>query len=318
LPDIREDTKGLDAVEFLSMLRRRHVEFPDDNNSEEKEIVKGSIIVQADGEDENSSIHTETNLTVKNAELSYQNSLLRSEILRLQVLIKRFHPSTLTPMVDQSTCTESVQIVHQYTQVEHEFITMHTQTDAIEIIPYTPTVPNPPTTNLLPDKTSQLVEQLVQKWMQDEDIPMLSPPIHVPNRSRSVQDIISLLDSALKLVSNKLRSNNAESEQRVCAAARAASSGRISFRDFIEGDLALFLPTTDGTDRIYLAFHINCPNHFLAQESVDEICKQVGRYPEFILGRIIMVERFFSSQQESNSYRIPPGKMYYILTATSF
>ncbi|CAN0267432.1 unnamed protein product, partial [Discosporangium mesarthrocarpum] len=58
-------------------------------------------------------------------------------------------------------------------------------------------------------------------------------------------------------------------------------------------DVALFLPTaTRPQDRsIYLAFHINCPHRYLSSESIDTFKEKDGKYPDFILGKIILIEQ---------------------------
>jgi hypothetical protein len=41
---------------------------------------------------------------------------------------------------------------------------------------------------------------------------------------------------------------------------------------FSVGDVALFLPTShQGENRVYLAFHMNCPHRYLSNESLESI-----------------------------------------------
>ena len=61
-------------------------------------------------------------------------------------------------------------------------------------------------------------------------------------------------------------------------------------------DIALFLPTMVGLPKgsggtVFLAFHVNCPNRYLSEESVNNARQDLGSSPAFILGRIIMIEQ---------------------------
>lgn len=41
---------------------------------------------------------------------------------------------------------------------------------------------------------------------------------------------------------------------------------------FNVGDVALFLPTSyQGENRVYLAFHVNCPHRYISHESLESI-----------------------------------------------
>lgn len=61
----------------------------------------------------------------------------------------------------------------------------------------------------------------------------------------------------------------------------AQDSFKISFRSFNVNDLALFLPTSapgSEVQRVYLAFHLGCPNRFLAEESISSFSYEGARY----------------------------------------
>ncbi|KAG5189960.1 hypothetical protein JKP88DRAFT_352875 [Tribonema minus] len=199
------------------------------------------------------------------------------------------------------------------------------------------------------------IERLVRSW-QDEDAAAAEAGAAVSTALAaaagsgsssaaapagvSVDQVAALVESALRAAARRARAAAAaDTEARVAEAARAAAARRIAFRDFAVGDLALFLPTShSGSSRVYLAFHMNYPHPYLARESVDEICKRAGRFPDFILGRVIMVDRQRApppaeegkgegkgegdaegeGDDDANPYNTTAGQEYYVLTATSY
>ncbi|ETV87282.1 hypothetical protein, variant 4 [Aphanomyces astaci] len=96
-------------------------------------------------------------------------------------------------------------------------------------------------------------------------------------------------------------------------------SSKIAFRSFSYSDLALFLPTFAPTDaaaaKIYLAFHLGCPNRFLSDESITTFYQMHNRYPEYILGRIVFIDERVASDRD-NPYRLIAGTTFYVLTVT--
>ncbi|CAM9922272.1 unnamed protein product, partial [Hapterophycus canaliculatus] len=65
---------------------------------------------------------------------------------------------------------------------------------------------------------------------------------------------------------------------------------------------------------VFLAFHVNCPNRYLSEESVNNARQALGASPAYILGRIILVEQHVASE-EPNPYNVAPKTVYYVLTA---
>ena len=96
---------------------------------------------------------------------------------------------------------------------------------------------------------------------------------------------------------------------------------KISFREFNVGDVALFLPTShQGENRVYLAFHTNCPHRYLSHESLEGLRGGReggggGRFPDFILGKIVYVEEMVAKEGEpgSNPYHLQAGVKFYVL-----
>lgn len=66
-------------------------------------------------------------------------------------------------------------------------------------------------------------------------------------------------------------------------------------------DIALFLPTMVGPAEgsagpVFLAFHVNCPNRYLSEESINNARQDLGASPAYILGRIILVEQHVATE----------------------
>ncbi|CAB1104811.1 unnamed protein product [Ectocarpus sp. CCAP 1310/34] len=99
-----------------------------------------------------------------------------------------------------------------------------------------------------------------------------------------------------------------------------AAVPRISMCSFSVQDIALFLPTMVGSPDgssggpVFLAFHVNCPNRYLSEESINNARETLGASPAYILGRIILVEQHVASE-EPNPYNVAPNTVYYVLTA---
>ncbi|OQR81601.1 hypothetical protein THRCLA_11581 [Thraustotheca clavata] len=96
-------------------------------------------------------------------------------------------------------------------------------------------------------------------------------------------------------------------------------STKIAFRSFEFDDLALFLPTFAPSDvsapKVYLAFHLGCPNRFLSDESISTFYQTQNQYPEYILGRIVFIDERVATERD-NPYRLILGTTFYVLTVT--
>ncbi|CAN0286012.1 unnamed protein product [Pylaiella littoralis] len=125
---------------------------------------------------------------------------------------------------------------------------------------------------------------------------------------------------AADYVATHLRHNHARVESLLGYEA-LASVPRISMCSFDVQDIALFLPTMVGGSEgsggrwVFLAFHVNCPNRYLSEESINTARETLGPSPTYILGKIILVQRHVASDQEPNPYNVAPNTVYYVLTA---
>ncbi|KAH9059022.1 autophagy-related protein 11-domain-containing protein [Lactarius vividus] len=101
--------------------------------------------------------------------------------------------------------------------------------------------------------------------------------------------------------------------QKHCKGYRERSKAKISFRNFAEGDLALFLPTRNSNSaRPWAAFNILFPHYFL--QTTGRLAEQL-KTREWIVARITSIlERVVEpNDPESNPYGLADGIRYYIV-----
>jgi hypothetical protein len=163
-----------------------------------------------------------------------------------------------------------------------------------------------------------------------------SSPQHLVN---AVDDTASFVKARLRDLQAELQASRGEGKERgkegvlPCtnmspstpsisispAPSSPGSHAKISFREFNVGDVALFLPTShQGENRVYLAFHTNCPHRYLSHESLESLRggrEGGGRFPDFILGKIVYVEEMVAKEGEpaSNPYHLQAGVKFYVL-----
>lgn len=125
---------------------------------------------------------------------------------------------------------------------------------------------------------------------------------------------------------------------------------------FHVGDVALFLPTShQGENRVYLAFHMKCPHHYLSHESLESMRVRHGRcvlvvciirgrdracigvldrglwwlipfrvyvdnrFPDYILGTIVYIEELEAGEEtdtRANPYHLKKGTSFKVIHAT--
>jgi len=94
-----------------------------------------------------------------------------------------------------------------------------------------------------------------------------------------------------------------EADEKIC--------DKISHSSFKVHDVALFMPTGRGSGgkRTYLAFHTNCPHHYL---SIDNI----RGTPDFVLGRIVYQEGLVAGElgTEANPFGLHVGTKFFVNT----
>ncbi|KIL61079.1 hypothetical protein M378DRAFT_13754 [Amanita muscaria Koide BX008] len=100
--------------------------------------------------------------------------------------------------------------------------------------------------------------------------------------------------------------------QKQCRDYREKAKGKISFRNFAKGDLALFLPTRNSVSKPWAAFNVSFPHYFL--QATGHLADQL-KMREWIVARITSItERIVSAQDpSSNPYGLGDGVKYYML-----
>ena len=98
----------------------------------------------------------------------------------------------------------------------------------------------------------------------------------------------------------------------------AKRSNKISHTSFKVNDFALFMPTgrrfrrDDKKFPIFLAFHSNTPHRYLSHDSLS--LSESSSPPDYVLGRIVMIDECLSAVGKKNEYGVPPGLKYWVLT----
>ncbi|RDB29904.1 Autophagy-related protein 11 [Hypsizygus marmoreus] len=100
--------------------------------------------------------------------------------------------------------------------------------------------------------------------------------------------------------------------QKQCKEYRERAKGKISFRNFAKGDLALFLPTRNSVSKPWAAFNVSFPHYFL--QATGHLAEQL-KTREWIVARITSItERVVDHQDpNSNPYGLGEGVKYYML-----
>ncbi|KDQ58454.1 hypothetical protein JAAARDRAFT_176412 [Jaapia argillacea MUCL 33604] len=100
--------------------------------------------------------------------------------------------------------------------------------------------------------------------------------------------------------------------QKQCKEYRERAKGKISFRNFAKGDLALFLPTRNSVSKPWAAFNVSFPHYFL--NATGHLAEQL-KTREWIVARITsIIERVVDHHDPaSNPYGLGDGVKYYIL-----
>ncbi|EJC97791.1 uncharacterized protein FOMMEDRAFT_171549 [Fomitiporia mediterranea MF3/22] len=100
--------------------------------------------------------------------------------------------------------------------------------------------------------------------------------------------------------------------QKQCREYRERAKGKITFRNFAKGDLALFLPTRNSVSKPWAAFNVSFPHYFL--NATGRLAEQL-KSREWIVARITSInERIVDARDPtSNPYGLGDGIKYYML-----
>ncbi|KAJ3826685.1 putative peripheral membrane protein [Lentinula raphanica] len=100
--------------------------------------------------------------------------------------------------------------------------------------------------------------------------------------------------------------------QKQCKEYRERAKGKISFRNFAKGDLALFLPTRNSISKPWAAFNVSFPHYFL--QATGHLAEQL-KTREWIVARITSISERVVDRDDptSNPYALGDGVKYYML-----
>ncbi|KAI5123251.1 hypothetical protein M0805_001340 [Coniferiporia weirii] len=100
--------------------------------------------------------------------------------------------------------------------------------------------------------------------------------------------------------------------QKQCKEYRERSKGKITFRNFAKGDLALFLPTRNSVSKPWAAFNVSFPHYFL--NATGRLADQL-KSREWIVARITSITERIADTRDpgSNPYGLGDGIKYYML-----
>jgi autophagy-related protein 11 len=142
--------------------------------------------------------------------------------------------------------------------------------------------------------------------------------------SRYLDRIVIDLDAFSQVITNRIKDAEkyAKKWQKEARAYRDKSKratndaeNKIAFRQFKEGDLALFLPTNNG--RPWAAFNVNAPHYFLRESESHRL----GGGRDWLLARITKVEERTvdlagnPNADEHNPFDLADGLRWYYLDA---
>ncbi|KAF8591259.1 hypothetical protein K439DRAFT_1656781 [Ramaria rubella] len=100
--------------------------------------------------------------------------------------------------------------------------------------------------------------------------------------------------------------------QKQCKEYRDRAKGKISFRNFTKGDLALFLPTRNSISKPWAAFNVSFPHYFL--HTTGNLAEQL-KTREWIVARITSITEQVAMVRDlnSNPYGLADGTKFYML-----
>lgn len=100
--------------------------------------------------------------------------------------------------------------------------------------------------------------------------------------------------------------------QKQCKEYREKAKGKISFRNFAKGDLALFLPTRNSVTKPWAAFNVSFPHYFL--KPTGHLGEQL-KTREWIVARITSITEGVVDHKDAstNPYGLGDGVKYYML-----
>ncbi|KAF6745385.1 hypothetical protein DFP72DRAFT_993114 [Ephemerocybe angulata] len=161
---------------------------------------------------------------------------------------------------------------------------------------------------------SHLAESMVSTSMRNHNVmDQTGEPSPIdPSDPQAALDILREFDHDHFLEAIAKTGSTIRKWQKQCREYRERAKGKISFRNFAKGDLALFLPTRNSVSKPWAAFNVSFPHYFL--QATGHLAEQL-RTREWIVARITSIaERVVDQKDEStNPYGLGDGVKYYML-----
>ncbi|KAF6744689.1 hypothetical protein DFP72DRAFT_825267 [Ephemerocybe angulata] len=161
---------------------------------------------------------------------------------------------------------------------------------------------------------SHLAESMVSTSMRNHNVmDQTGEPSPIdPSDPQAALDILREFDHDHFLEAIAKTGSTIRKWQKQCREYRERAKGKISFRNFAKGDLALFLPTRNSVSKPWAAFNVSFPHYFL--QATGHLAEQL-RTREWIVARITYIaERVVDQKDEStNPYGLGDGVKYYML-----
>lgn len=133
-----------------------------------------------------------------------------------------------------------------------------------------------------------------------------------PSDPAAALEILRELDHDVFLEAVAKTGSTIRKWQKQCKEYRERAKGKISFRNFAKGDLAMFLPTRNSVSKPWAAFNVSFPHYFL--QATGHLAEQL-KTREWIVARITSITERVVNQQDptSNPYGLGEGVKYYML-----
>ncbi|KAF8467125.1 autophagy-related protein 11-domain-containing protein [Russula ochroleuca] len=146
----------------------------------------------------------------------------------------------------------------------------------------------------------------------DSSVPLDEPPPVDPSNPAGAVEILRSFDHDhfLEVIANT--SSTIRKWQKQCKEYRERAKGKISFRNFAKGDLALFLPTRNSKLKPWAAFNVSFPHYFL--QATGNLAEKI-KTREWLVARITSItERVVDPKDpNSNPYGLGDNVKYYMV-----
>ncbi|KAG5646740.1 hypothetical protein DXG03_002422 [Asterophora parasitica] len=162
-------------------------------------------------------------------------------------------------------------------------------------------------------QSTNLADSMFSTGMRHSVIAQLDEPSPIdPSDPATALETLREFDHDVFLEAITKSGSTIRKWQKQCKEYRERAKGKISFRNFARGDLALFLPTRNSVSKPWAAFNVSFPHYFL--QATGHLAEQL-KTREWIVARITSItERVVDRQDpDSNPYGLGEGVKYYML-----